>query len=633
MNRPSQDLNEIWASLIEMAKTNPTDLLRVPRIRSALSSYRFSRGEASLKPLNTAAKAVGRTNTAEYNLKGLKVDSGLDRGSLLFYPLACQNELQNFSSVSRVLCLGPRNEAELLCAIGLGVQESNLRGLDLLSYSDLVDQGDIHKMPFPDNAFDIIIAGWVLAYSDNIEKAISEIYRVARPGGIVSVGWDHSIPSQIKENERNFLTERGELDPNEGIAIQQTKDIIELFEKQGTVLEVFYEQSSSYPYGVNERRNIVCMRITDNEMDLETANMAYREAIGYRLAKHMLGQGGEPGTNNTFSLNLLDQMESDTYEHPKTKASSSYLGMRGLFFYDKPLYAKLITIIRKINHQTMPAHCSDPYESLDERCLLPSTPFAQEIQEIKDCSDEIHRKSYNLIQARLTNDWTNGAKSHLERCQFIDEDGSKIKLKDIVKPGRYFADQRSLQASPDIINLAFSRELISLAENYLECSPIVDFIAATFSIGKILTAKELDSSAQLYHRDKDRLSFLKVFVYLTDVNEASGPHQVVESTHQAVDNKFNYDGRYLTEEVERAYGPRVKTILGKAGSIFAVDTHAIHRGKPLEPNNNRLMLQIQYCSSLIGAESPGLIKELVKRNLNNYHYKYKANPRLFSSCY
>ena len=38
-----------------------------------------------------------------------------------------------------------------------GFDPANIRGLDLISYSSMVDVGDMHDLPYEDDSFDIVI--------------------------------------------------------------------------------------------------------------------------------------------------------------------------------------------------------------------------------------------------------------------------------------------------------------------------------------------------------------------------------------------------------------------------------------------------------------------------------------------
>ncbi len=76
--------------------------------------------------------------------------------------------------------------------LAAGFREENITGLDLISYSEKVKLGDMHRMPFAADSFDVVVLGWVLAYSNDVEKAVSEVLRVAKPGAYVTVGWEYN---------------------------------------------------------------------------------------------------------------------------------------------------------------------------------------------------------------------------------------------------------------------------------------------------------------------------------------------------------------------------------------------------------------------------------------------------------
>ena len=92
---------------------------------------------------------------------------------------------------SKVLSVGPRNEAELFVIGSLGFLWNNISAIDLISYSKLIELGDIHKSKYEDNSFDIIGCGWVLPYSNNYETVIKELIRITKNGGLISIGWSY----------------------------------------------------------------------------------------------------------------------------------------------------------------------------------------------------------------------------------------------------------------------------------------------------------------------------------------------------------------------------------------------------------------------------------------------------------
>lgn len=94
-----------------------------------------------------------------------------------------------------------------------------------------------------------------------------------------------------------------------------------------------------------------------------------------------------------------------------------------------------------------------------------------------------------------------------------------------------------------------------------------------------------------FHYDLDDYRFLKLFIYLTDVDDASGPHQIIEKSHKG-NVLFRFFNRRLEEPLSEAYGSNVKVMSGKKGEGFFEDTLCYHKGtRPLKP---RMILQIQY---------------------------------------
>ena len=50
---------------------------------------------------------------------------------------------------------------------------------------------DMHELKFSDNSFDAIYSAFVITYSDDIPKAISETIRTARGGALIVFAFEH----------------------------------------------------------------------------------------------------------------------------------------------------------------------------------------------------------------------------------------------------------------------------------------------------------------------------------------------------------------------------------------------------------------------------------------------------------
>ena len=90
-------------------------------------------------------------------------------------------------------------------------------------------------------------------------------------------------------------------------------------------------------------------------------------------------------------------------------------------------------------------------------------------------------------------------------------------------------------------------------------------------------------------------------LYLTDVDENTGPHSYIRGSHQGYRGAaFTRDGRFSDEEVAAAYPKEELRICGPTGTVFIADTKGLHKGNPLI-EGERLMFQIQFVNSLFGA--------------------------------
>jgi len=102
----------------------------------------------------------------------------LERHRLLW--LYLKNETDFFITPKKVLHMAPEQ-----CFLK---RFKNLKNLDYLTadlYSPIVDvKADICDLPFEENAFDIVFCNHVLEHIEDDKKAISELYRVLKPGGM-----------------------------------------------------------------------------------------------------------------------------------------------------------------------------------------------------------------------------------------------------------------------------------------------------------------------------------------------------------------------------------------------------------------------------------------------------------------
>jgi hypothetical protein len=159
-----------------------------------------------------------------------------------------------------------------------------------------------------------------------------------------------------------------------------------------------------------------------------------------------------------------------------------------------------------------------------------------------------------------------------------------------VPPGYAIADYQleTVLNCPHVLSLANSDFLIRMATQYLGCLPTI----STLRIWWSFPGSWSEASAQSFHRDRDDWRCLKLFVYLTDVDETSGPHHFVRGSHRTRPELFWRT--YEAEALEKAFGrDAICVVTGAAGTAFLEATIGIHAG-PNPISQPRLILQVGY---------------------------------------
>lgn len=116
-----------------------------------------------------------------------------------------------------LLSCGPRYESELYGFRGLGFKWSNIHAIDIFSYSPKIKLGDIHALNFDPNSFDLIVCGWVIAYSAEPELALKQFHRVLKTGGKVIITWELPLTFSISDNLNLSLHRKSDINDDDSI--------------------------------------------------------------------------------------------------------------------------------------------------------------------------------------------------------------------------------------------------------------------------------------------------------------------------------------------------------------------------------------------------------------------------------
>ncbi|MDC0222873.1 hypothetical protein OAK29_02005 [Gammaproteobacteria bacterium] len=141
---------------------------------------------------------------------------------------------------------------------------------------------------------------------------------------------------------------------------------------------------------------------------------------------------------------------------------------------------------------------------------------------------------------------------------------------------------------PGVLEIGNNSEILSYVSKYFGAVPIIDSVYAWWSFpssDKALT--------QSYHRDIDTLHQLKFFIYLTDVDDDSGPHVYIKRSKN-INLETIKDKSHEDSEIQQIFPEEDKlTIIGESGFNFLGDMFSFHKG--LVPKKKpRLLLQFLY---------------------------------------
>ena len=170
----------------------------------------------------------------------------------------------------------------------------------------------------------------------------------------------------------------------------------------------------------------------------------------------------------------------------------------------------------------------------------------------------------------------------------------------------YSTDQ--VLRAPGLVDVLNDPRLVDLVEAYLGCVPTLYSVNAWWSHP---ANKPEMTNVQYFHRDTDDWRFLTLFIYLTDVGDDGGPHQVVPGSHSLegmrklvrkaawfprfdVEQSFVEDmGEEFSANCERLFSEEAANLTGAAGSMYLVNTLALHRGL-LPSRTSRLVIWARY---------------------------------------
>jgi len=171
---------------------------------------------------------------------------------------------------------------------------------------------------------------------------------------------------------------------------------------------------------------------------------------------------------------------------------------------------------------------------------------------------------------------------------------------------RYDYPTADLLDNADVQALLADGSILALMQEYLGSRPVADVLSMWWHT-RFHTQPDSEA-AQFFHFDLDRIKWLKIFVYLTDVGPENGPHSFVRGSHRTggIPKAILERGyvRLEDEEVAAAFpATDCLSLTAPRGSIIVEDTRGLHKGASVR-GDARLVLQLQFSNSLFGGFHP-----------------------------
>ena len=258
---------------------------------------------------------------------------------------------------------------------------------------------------------------------------------------------------------------------------------------------------------------------------------------------------------------------------------------------------------------------------------------------IQEISKEIKEKGYFIKENALSKDFCERLLNFalqtpcLPRPMNSDNSNTLTKEKSLFHRGypkavRYDYARSDVLNNPDVQKLLSDPSILALAQNYLGTKPIADVIGMWWHTD--FGHEPDEEAAQYFHFDLDRIKWIKLFFYMTDVTSETGPHTFVPGTHKTggIPQQLRKKGyaRLKDEEVARFIpASEWKTFSGNMGTLIIEDTRGLHKGNQVI-HGDRLVLQIQFSDSLFGADYP-------KVSIQNIIPEFETATKIFRNTY
>ena len=232
----------------------------------------------------------------------------------------------------------------------------------------------------------------------------------------------------------------------------------------------------------------------------------------------------------------------------------------------------------------------DANKSLNDLCNRGYTEIAQLKKEIFiDIKNEVLANESNIVLKKKTFDGLIYKQKNETLSQYLD----RLKKNNVSR----ISGSLNIEKCSALKRLIISKDIIDIASKYINSKRLSINVSYFISLPVKTSESEKYKNAQYFHWDNDFTKFLKLYIYLSDVDEGSGPHVYIEGTHKSKRFEHSLTRLYSDEEIYESY-PNIKKFYGESGSFFFTDSYGLHKGE-VPVTSPRIMLNIHFGSNKI----------------------------------
>jgi hypothetical protein len=235
--------------------------------------------------------------------------------------------------------------------------------------------------------------------------------------------------------------------------------------------------------------------------------------------------------------------------------------------------------------------------------FLPKTPHRQLSTEAKKLSKNLKEDGAVVLENFVSKTQVEAMRSYIATKLCSDPhhpEKGKFSSSDLATKASlhaYYAPEDAV-GIPYLWELANDPKILSAIEDRFGAKPTISMLGVWWKFYGFDTeanARELyetySYSSGEFHRDVDDWSQIKLFIYLTDVDESAGPHDFIRSSHKwFLPPKLR--AIYLNDP-DFPIADNLVTLTGEAGMAWLEDSYVLHRGA-MPTKKNRSIVAVTY---------------------------------------